>query len=253
MNKLNVLSIPVSTGTYASFIQTMVSAAQSGQSQYACVANVHMLVEAYRNKRYAQVVQHAAFVTPDGKPLAWAMRLLHGVKQQRVAGMDLLPDLLRQAEEKSLPVFFYGGTNELLEKTNSFLVQHYPSLKVAGLHSPPFRQLTNLEERKIAEKINASGAAFVFVVLGCPKQEKWMASMFNRVNALMIGVGGALPVMIGAQSRAPKWMQKTGLEWLYRLLQEPRRLFTRYAITNSLFLYLLAKAYVRKRVLHQVA
>ncbi len=253
MDKTPVLHISVSTGTYADFIKNMVTAAQSGKSQYACVANVHMLIEAYRNKRFAQILQRAAFVTPDGKPLAWALRLLHGIKQERVAGMDLLPDLLKEAEEKGLPVFFYGSTNEFLEKTNSYIKEHYPLLKLAGMHSPPFRQLTDLEERKTAEKINASGAAFVFVILGCPKQEKWMASMFNRVNALMIGVGGALPVLIGAQSRAPKWMQKTGLEWLYRLLQEPRRLFGRYAITNSLFLYLLAKAYVRKRVLHQVA
>ncbi|HVF97559.1 MAG TPA: WecB/TagA/CpsF family glycosyltransferase, partial [Flavisolibacter sp.] len=105
------------------------------------------------------------------------------------------------------------------------------------------------EEKRIVEKINASGAAFVFVVLGCPKQEKWMAGMRGRIQAVMIGVGGALPVMIGDQRRAPRWMQKSGLEWLYRLVQEPGRLFKRYAVTNSFFIYLLMKAYLRKKFL----
>ena len=119
---------------------------------------------------------------------------------------------------------------------------------VAGLYIPPFINMNDLEEKKIAEKINSSGAALVFVVLGCPKQEKWMASMKGRVNAVMVGVGGALPVMIGDQRRAPRWMQKNGLEWFYRMVQEPGRLFKRYAVTNSFFLYLLAKAYLRKKM-----
>jgi len=247
MNRLNVLSIPVSTGTYAEFKKNLVLAAEAKQSQYTCVANVHMLIEAYKNKRFAQVVKHAAYITPDGKPLTWALRLLHGVKQERIAGMDLLPDLLKQAEEKNLPVFFYGGTDELLKITDTYLKKNFANLTIAGLHSPPFRQLTSLEEKRIAEKINNSGAAFVFVVLGCPKQEKWMASMLGRVNAVMIGVGGALPVMVGENRRAPRWMQNGGLEWVFRLMQEPGRLFKRYAVTNPLFLYLLTMAYLRKK------
>lgn len=249
MDKLNVLSIPVSTGPYADFVSNLVTNAQAKKSEYACVANVHMLVEAYKNRRFAQVVEEAGYVTPDGKPLSWALRLLHGVRQERVAGMDLLPDLLKEAECRQLPVFFYGGTEEMLKKTEAYLQHHHPNLPVAGMHNPPFRNLTALEEKRIAEKINASGAAFVFVVLGCPKQEKWMASMKGRVEAVMIGVGGALPVLIGEQRRAPQWMQNGGLEWMFRLVQEPGRLFKRYAVTNSLFVYLLLKAYLRKRVL----
>lgn len=253
MNKLNILSIPVSTGTYPEFIERLVASARARQSEYTCIANVHMLVEAYNDKRFADVVKAAAHVTPDGKPLAWAMRLLHGVKQERVAGMDLLPDLLQQAEANELPVFFYGGTEEMLQKTGRFVANTYPGLKVAGFHSPPFRKLTLLEEKKIAEKINNTGAAFVFVVLGCPKQEKWMASMKTRVKAVMIGVGGALPVLIGQQKRAPGWMQKCGLEWVFRLVQEPGRLFKRYAVTNTVFIYLLLKAFLRKKKVRPVA
>lgn len=252
MDKLNVVSIPVSTGTYADFIKSLVATATGKKSEYACVANVHMLVEAYKNRRFAQVVREAGYVTPDGKPLSWALRLLHGIKQERVAGMDLLPDLLKEAEASKLSVFFYGATDETLEKTRTYLAKQYPHLQVAGMHSPPFRNLTALEEKKIAEKINASGASFVFVVLGCPKQEKWMAGMKGRVNAVMVGVGGALPVMIGEQRRAPQWMQKGGLEWVFRMVQEPGRLFKRYAVTNPLFLYLLMKAYLRKKVFRMV-
>lgn len=249
MDKLNVVSIPVSTGRYTDFIKNLVTSAKAKESEYACVANVHMLVEAHKNRRYAQVVEEAAYVTPDGKPLSWALRLLHGVKQERVAGMDLLPDLLREGEAANLSVFFYGGTDDMLKKTATYLAQHYPALTIAGMHSPPFRNLTALEEKKTAERINASGASFVFVVLGCPKQEKWMASMKGRVNAVMIGVGGALPVLIGEQRRAPRWMQKGGLEWLYRMAQEPGRLAKRYAVTNPLFVYLLLKAYLQKKFL----
>lgn len=250
MNKLNVLTIPVSTGSYAEFIQQLVTAAAAQKSEYACVANVHMLIEAYKNRRFAKVVKEAAYVTPDGKPVTWAMRLLYGIKQERVAGMDLLPDLVRAAEGADLPVFFYGGTEEMMRKTQTYLQRNNPALKIAGVYSPPFRNLTVLEEKRVVEKINGSGAALVFVILGCPKQEKWMASMKGRIHAVMVGLGGALPVMIGDQRRAPQWMQKSGLEWLYRLGQEPGRLFKRYAVTNSLFFYLLAKAYLRKRLTH---
>lgn len=247
MDRLNVVSIPVSTGSYADFINNMVTSAREKKSEYACVANVHMLVEAHKNRHFADVVKEAGYVTPDGKPISWAMRLLYGIKQERVAGMTLLPDLLEAAETAGLSVFFYGGTETMLQKTEAYLKQRYARLHIAGMHSPPFRNLTALEEKKVAEKINASGAGLVFAILGCPKQEKWMASMKGRVHAVMIGVGGALPVMIGEQKRAPVWMQKAGLEWFFRMMQEPGRLFKRYAITNSLFAYLLLKAYLQKK------
>ena len=116
------------------------------------------------------------------------------------------------------------------------------------MYSPPFRQLTSAEENNIIENINRSGAKLVFVILGCPKQERWMASAKGRVNAFMIGVGGSLPVMIGLQKRAPRWMQTAGLEWFFRLSQEPGRLFKRYAVTNTFFIYLFCKAYLRKKL-----
>lgn len=251
MEKKKLFSINVSTGAYADFVAAIIDKAATGESNYACVANVHMLVEARRSKTYAQRVNDAAIVTPDGKPLTWAMKVLHGLEQPRVAGMDLMPDLLEKASDQSLPVFFYGGSEAMLTKTAEFLATNYPKLQVAGLHSPPFRQLSFKEEDVVIDKINRSGARLVFVVLGCPKQEIWMASMKGRIKAFMIGVGGAVPVMIGAQKRAPGWMQSSGLEWLYRLVQEPRRLFKRYAVTNSQFLWLMGSAVVRQKLVRK--
>jgi N-acetylglucosaminyldiphosphoundecaprenol N-acetyl-beta-D-mannosaminyltransferase len=169
------------------------------------------------------------------------MRLLYGINQERVAGMDILPDLLKDAERLNLSVFFYGGTHEMLIKTKEYVQSNYHSLKSHEYFSPPFRNLNEEEESEIIQRINDFEANLVFVILGCPKQEKWMASMKGRINSCMVGIGGALPVMIGMKKRAPRWMQKMSLEWLYRLVQEPRRLFKRYLMTNSLFLFLIVK------------
>ena len=207
-----------------------------------------MCIEAYKSSSFAKNVNDADLVTPDGMPLTISVKLLYGQKQDRVAGMDLLPDLLAAAEKENLGVFFYGGTDEMLDETKEYVKNNYPDLSNQHYLSPPFRPLTIEEEEEIVNTINQSEAHLVFVALGCPKQEKWMASMEGRVNACMIGIGGALPVMIGLQKRAPKWMQQLSLEWLFRLIQEPRRLFKRYFITNSLFMYLLFKEWFRIRI-----
>lgn len=231
----------ISTGSFDSMTNEIIALAVSKQSANICVANVHMLVEAHEDASFATVVNSANMVTPDGMPLIWALRLLHGVKNDRVAGMDLLPSLLTGAIDKNLPVFFYGGSQKMLDATSGYIKNTYPSLNIAGLYSPPFRALTKEEDESVIEMINNSGARLVFVVLGCPKQEKWMASMKGKINATMVGVGGALPVLVGEQKRAPQWMQRNGLEWLYRLIQEPGRLWKRYFYTNAVFILLLIK------------
>jgi N-acetylglucosaminyldiphosphoundecaprenol N-acetyl-beta-D-mannosaminyltransferase len=205
-----------------------------------------MLVEAYKNKEFAEVINNAKITTPDGVPLTWGLKWLYGIRQERVAGMDLLPDLLRTASQQAIPVFFYGGAEEMLSVILEYVKVHYSGILVAGTYCPPFRQLTPDEEVEVIDSINTSGARLVFVSLGCPKQERWMASMKGRIKATMIGVGAAFSVLSGVQKRAPRWMQKSGLEWLYRLFQEPKRLFKRYLTTNSVFLYLLIKE--RKKV-----
>jgi N-acetylglucosaminyldiphosphoundecaprenol N-acetyl-beta-D-mannosaminyltransferase len=156
--------------------------------------------------------------------------------------MDLLPDLLRVASQQSIPVFFYGGTESILSDISKHIKAYYSERIFAGSYSPPFCPLTPDEEEKIINRINASGAKLVFVSLGCPKQERWIASMKGRINATMIGVGAAFSTLSGVKKMAPEWMRKSGLEWLYRLFQEPKRLFKRYFTTNTIFLYLLIKA-----------
>jgi N-acetylglucosaminyldiphosphoundecaprenol N-acetyl-beta-D-mannosaminyltransferase len=241
MTTKKLLSIKITLGTYQSFVDILINQALAGKSFYACVANVHMLIEAHNADSFAAIVNNADMVTPDGKPLTWGLHFLHGVKQDRVAGMDLLPDLLAAAEKKYIPIAFYGGTDEMLNRTREHLKKNYPEIIIAQMYSPPFRPLDESEENAIIKMFNDSQAKLIFVVLGCPKQEKWMAQMKNKINAVMVGVGGALPVLVGMQKRAPLWMQNYGLEWLYRLGQEPKRLFKRYFTTNSIFIFLLLK------------
>jgi len=246
--KKDLISLKVSTGTYKDFLSIFRDYATFRKSSYTCVANVHMLIEAYNDDTFASVVNNADIITPDGMPLAKGLELIYGKKQDRVAGMDLLPDLLKISEKQNLKVFFYGGTQEMLNQTKNYCKKEYPLLDIAGMISPPFRSLTLEEEKGYIERINSSDANFVFVALGCPKQEKWMAAMKGKINACMIGIGGALPVMIGMQKRAPKWMQTTSLEWLFRFAQEPKRLFKRYFYTNSLFLFLFTKEYLKTKL-----
>jgi N-acetylglucosaminyldiphosphoundecaprenol N-acetyl-beta-D-mannosaminyltransferase len=253
MERKSIINFPITTGNYSSFVNHIVALANQKESANVCVANVHMFVEAYKDEAFKNIINDATMVTPDGKPLTWVLNYVYGIRQDRVAGMDLLPDLLQQMMLKRLPAFFYGGTPALLEKTEQYLRYAFPYLPIAGMYSPPFRPATPEEEELLVQKINNSGAAVVLVILGCPKQEKWMASMKGRINAVMIGVGGALPVMVGMQKRAPAWLQKIGLEWFYRLLQEPRRLFRRYVITNSVFIYLFFKKIFNNRAVRKSA
>lgn len=241
--------MPVTLGQYESFIENVYQLTRKKQSSYVCVLNVHMLMEGYRNQNFKNVITNADVITPDGMPVTWGLRFLHGVRQDRVAGMFLMQDLLAKAEKNNTSVFFYGSTPEVLLATETYLRKKYPNLKIGGFISPPFRVLSKEEDEEHVRQINASGAKLVFVALGCPKQEKWMARMSGRINAVMIGIGAALPVMVGLRRKAPAWIQNFGFEWLFRLCLEPRRLFRRYAVTNSLFVFLLTKEFVKIRFL----
>ncbi len=249
--KKRIISIDVSSGTYEEFVRAITKQAVAKISSYVCVANVHMLLEAYEHPEFQKIVNGAFIVTPDGMPLAKGFKAVYNQNQVRVDGMSLLPALLTESENEGLSVFFYGGTDKMLNKTVEYVNQNYPRLHISGIYSPPFRQLMDEEMNEIANLITASGANIVFVVLGCPKQEKWMHAMQGRIPAVMIGIGGALPVLIGLQKRAPQWMQRNSLEWLYRLNQEPKRLFKRYFKTNSHFLYLVAKENIKRKSKHK--
>ena len=239
--RASVLSLSYSLGTYRQIQESIIAAAKRGESRMACLANVNMTVEASSDPTFSNIVNEADWVATDGVPLTWALRLLHGIEQDRIAGFDLLSDLTRRAAEENLPIFFYGSTPDMLNKVTAKCYELYPTIKIVGTLSPPFRPLTPSEEEEIVTHINQTGAQLVFVALGCPKQERWMAQMRGKIQAVMVGVGGALPILAGLQGRSPKWVQRAGLEWAHRLAMEPRRLFKRYAVTNSLFILRLTR------------
>jgi N-acetylglucosaminyldiphosphoundecaprenol N-acetyl-beta-D-mannosaminyltransferase len=246
MESLTIFDVPVTLGKYDYLIHKIISMSSRNSGGYVCVLNVHMMIEAQRKPAFKNILKAADLVLPDGKPITWALKILKDIKQDRVAGMDIVPDLFRELEKKGASVFFFGGTEEMLEGTKAYITNEFPALKIAGCHAPPFRELTKQEDEENIARINGSGAAIIFIVLGCPKQEIWMSVMKDRINGVMIGVGGALPVVIGDNKRAPLWMQRNGLEWFFRFIQEPKRLFKRYAVTNAWFLYLLCKGYFKK-------
>jgi len=231
----------ISTGGYQRFIDQIFHLAEHKRSSYVCFANVHMLIEAYKDPDFNRIVNQADIATPDGAPLSIGLRLLYGKKQDRVAGMDVFPHLLKESAARNKSVYLYGSTPEVLEAIVAKAHKQIPGIKVAGYMSPPFRKLSEAEEEDIIREINESQADLVFVALGCPKQEKWASTHRGSVEACMLAVGGAFNVYAGIQDRAPRWMQRLSLEWLYRLIQEPGRLWKRYLVTNSMFLMLFLK------------
>lgn len=220
--------------------------AQAGTSTMVCLCNVHSLVTASRDVALASALSQSDMNSPDGAPLAWLMRRRGWPEQQRLSGPDLMWKLLSEAERLRLPVFLLGGAPVTLEKLQRSLNSAFPRLMVAGSLSPPFRELGDEENTRIADMINASGARIVLVGLGCPKQEKWMAMQRGRVHAVMLGVGAAFDYHAGTTPRAPLAWQRAGFEWLYRLAQEPARLARRYLLTNTLFLLALPRELWRR-------
>lgn len=247
MNKIKLMGCGISIGSKSDFEKTILHHAQIKASKTVFVANVHMLIEAVQSKKFGKMFNDADIVTPDGMPLCYALKRLHRIEQERVAGMDLLSNLLQKAEENKISVFFYGSTPETLTKIRARCMATYRNIDIAGMYSPPFRQLTEIEEADIVTLINNSQAGMVFVALGCPKQEQWMTQMKGKINAVMLGVGGAFPVFAQEIKRSPAWMQKYALEWLFRLIQEPQRLWKRYLYTNTHFIYLLFKHILLKK------
>ena len=236
-----VLDFPITALRLNEQIQTILGWAKEHKSKTVCVANVHMLMEAHWNPEFASVLKDADIVTPDGMPLVWMMKKLGATSQDRVAGLDILASICESASRQEISVSFIGSQTKILSGMRSRLKEEYPDLKIAGMEPLPFRPLTESEDEALIKKINQSGAGVVFVSLGCPKQEKWMAQHKDKIHAVMIGLGGAFPVYAGLQKRAPRIVRESGFEWLYRWLQEPRRLWGRYTKTIPPFMWLAMK------------
>jgi N-acetylglucosaminyldiphosphoundecaprenol N-acetyl-beta-D-mannosaminyltransferase len=215
---------------------------------YVCVATVHMVMEAYDDPEFAARVNAAKLVVPDGMPLVWMQKLQGAKEASRVRGNDLTINLCRYAAENGLKVGFYGGREEVLDGIRERARIDFPSLQIAYTHAPPFRELTPDEDAQIVENINTAGLNILFVGLGCPKQENWMAAHRDRIDAVMIGVGAAFDFYAGNLKEAPRWLSNIGLEWLFRLAMEPRRLWRRYLILNPRFILLAVEQLLGKKI-----
>lgn len=234
-----ILGMRVDATTYDDACRTVLSWAGERRPRYVCVANVHMTMETYDSPEYRTVVNRADMVVPDGTPLAWMLRLMGKKRMQRVYGPTLTLHVCEAAAAAGVPVGFLGGTPDALRGIVARMKSLYPALKVPYAFSPPFRPLDKTEHDEMICQLNASDARILFVGLGCPKQERWMAEHSREYCGVMLGVGAAFNFHAGTVRQAPAWVQRMGMEWAFRLLMEPRRLWKRYLMHNPRFLFLV--------------
>ncbi len=232
-----ILGVRVESLGSEQVVQRLLDWARQGQSRYVCLATVYSLMLAQESPAYRQALDGADLVVPDGMPLVWALHRLGIRGATRIAGPDLAPLLMEAAEREGVPVGFYGGRPEVLAALLARVRARFPRLEVAYAWSPPFRPLTPEEDERVVREIRGSGARILFVGLGTPKQDLWTAAHRDLIPAVMLGVGQVFDLMAGVQRRAPHWMRGVGLEWLFRLLMEPRRLWRRYLPHNPRFLW----------------
>lgn len=242
----SVIGVPIDAGSWEAILGRLARWARARESRVVCICSVHSVVTARWEQTFGAIVRAADMATADGAPVAFMLRRLGHSGQERINGPDLMWRFCALAQAEGIGIYLYGGRPDVLEKLRVALKERFPALKVAGSYSPPFRELSEAEDEAIVRAINASGAGVVWVGLGCPKQERWMAAHKGRVKAVMVGVGAAFDYHAGTLRRAPLWMQHHGLEWLFRLACEPRRLWKRYLTTNSYFLAAAAAQLARR-------
>jgi N-acetylglucosaminyldiphosphoundecaprenol N-acetyl-beta-D-mannosaminyltransferase len=237
----NVIGHPITALQFADVIDLIVRWATQRLSKVVCFADIHPLMEANSNPRYAKTLLDADLVVPESMALVWIMKLL-GVRQQdRVGGMDLFQALCHKVSSTPGSIFFLGSDISTLELMRQRINQDFPHLQIAGMEPLPFRPMTSTEDAEMIQKINESGASIVLVSLGCPKQEIWMIQHRDKIKAVMLGLGGVFRIYARVYKWAPTYIRKSGLTWLYRLTQEPRRLWKRFYKTVPPFVYLVLK------------
>ncbi len=236
LNRVEIIGVPISAVNMDSCIDNIFEDFDSVRGKYICVSNVHTTVMAHDDPEYYKVQSESFMSVPDGKPLSVIGR--RKIPQMdRVTGPDLMRRIFDESKKRDLRHFFYGNTQENLNTLIEVIKRDYPWVSISGFEPSVFRDMNEAEERELVDRINSSKPDFVWVALGAPRQEVFCNRMEGRIDALMVGVGGAFNVLAGIVPEAPQWMQKMSLEWLYRLIQEPRRLFKRYAVTNSKFVW----------------
>jgi N-acetylglucosaminyldiphosphoundecaprenol N-acetyl-beta-D-mannosaminyltransferase len=241
-NKYQLFGIGYNAVDYSSATSLIIDNAQKRNSFGVSALAVHGLITSYNNLNIKELVNKIDLVVPDGQPVRWLLNSFYNVGLiDRVYGPKLTLFVLSKANKYKLNIFLYGSTSGTLEKFHSFIKNNYPQVNVCGTHVDRFREATEAEDDEDIKKINASGAHIVLVGRGCPRQEIWVANHIKKVNAVMMAVGAAFDFHAGTLKQAPKWMQDKGLEWLFRFISEPKRLWKRYFTTNSFFIYLFLK------------
>ncbi|MBC7796793.1 MAG: WecB/TagA/CpsF family glycosyltransferase [Pyrinomonadaceae bacterium] len=239
--RINVIGLQVNVSDYESAIEDIAQMVAAKTGGYICLSNVHMVMESFDNPNFQSVVNNADMVFPDGKPLFWMQRLSGATEARQVRAPSLMPKLFEYAERNNLTIGFYGGKQSVLDAILTRLKLDFPRLNIRYAFSPPFRVLSDTEKAEIVAQINAANPDILFVGLGCPKQEFWMSEHKKSLNVVMLGVGTAFDFYAGNVAESPLWMQKIGLEWFFRLSQEPRRLWKRYLILNPRFVWLATR------------
>jgi N-acetylglucosaminyldiphosphoundecaprenol N-acetyl-beta-D-mannosaminyltransferase len=238
--RVNILGVGVSAISMPMALRTIEGWIARRDPHYICVTTVHGVMESQQDEDLRRIHNVAGLVTPDGMPLVWLSRLMGFRHVERVYGPDLMLSVCERSTELGYRHFFYGGGPNVAEELAARLQSRFPGLKLAGTYAPPFRPLTPEEDQAVVERINAAQPDIVWVGISTPKQERWMAEHVGRLSApVLAGVGAAFDFHAGVKRQAPRWVQKSGLEWCFRLLMEPRRLWRRYLINNPRFLWLI--------------
>jgi N-acetylglucosaminyldiphosphoundecaprenol N-acetyl-beta-D-mannosaminyltransferase len=232
---------------YADATARVIDWANRGESRYVCLSNVHMVMQGWDNPNFRQIINAADLITTDGVPLVWCLRALGLPSAVRVYGPDLTLHVCATAAQQQLAIGLYGGTAQSLKEFAALLQSRFPAIEIACSIAPPFRPLTEAEDATYTKQLAESGARILFVGIGCPKQEIWMSEHRGRLNMPMLGVGAAFDFHAGRVKQAPAWLQAIGLEWLFRLLMEPRRLWRRYAWHNPRFVLFFIEQLLRGR------
>ena len=232
---------------YADATARVIDWANRGESRYVCLSNVHMVMQGWDDPNFRQIINAADLITTDGVPLVWCLRALGLPSAVRVYGPDLTLHVCATAAQQQLAIGLYGGTAQSLKEFAALLQSRFPAIEIACSIAPPFRPLTEAEDATYTKQLAESGARILFVGIGCPKQEIWMSEHRGRLNMPMLGVGAAFDFHAGRVKQAPAWLQAIGLEWLFRLLMEPRRLWRRYAWHNPRFVLFFIGQLLRGR------
>lgn len=246
--KAVVVGTPISLISYDEVIEAVATGA-GDRALTVAVCNVHSVMSARRDPALSRALAEVDIATPDGVPLVWAIRMTHGSRQERVYGPDLMLKMLDASEQRGWRHYLYGATPGTLTALRGAIEELAPTAKIVGWESPPFRELTAQEEKEAVDRIRESGANIVWVGLGMPKQELWVNRVASHLPGVaLIGVGAAFDFIAGTKRQAPPWMRSAGLEWLFRLIQEPRRLWRRYLWNNPVYLVLMARQAIAQRL-----